>query len=138
MIEKSSHSMTHCICTDSFQILKPVTALLAIDVQNDFISGSLALKQCPAKQDGEAVVPVINKMLDEANFDLVVYSCDWHPANHISFIDCVQQRDIHHSSKVSGPALAPYALSTIDSFTVVNFPKSLQLVKVLTQVKSFW
>ena len=31
-------------------------ALLIVDVQNDFISGSLALKHSPAQEDGEEVV----------------------------------------------------------------------------------
>ena len=39
-------------------VLKPVCALLIIDVQNDFIDGSLSLKHCPAGQDGAAIVPV--------------------------------------------------------------------------------
>ena len=88
-----------------FQILRPVTALLIIDVQNDFITGSLALNSCPAQHDGGAVVPVINQMLDTAKFDLVVYSCDWHPPDHISFIDCVKQRELHHTSQVSSAYL---------------------------------
>jgi hypothetical protein len=38
-----------------FQIVRPVSALLIIDVQNDFISGSLAISNCVAGQDGEEV-----------------------------------------------------------------------------------
>ena len=37
------------------KIVRPVSAFLVIDVQNDFISGSLAITNCPAKQDGEEV-----------------------------------------------------------------------------------
>lgn len=37
------------------QIVRPVSALLVIDVQNDFISGSLAITNCPAGQNGEEV-----------------------------------------------------------------------------------
>jgi len=44
--------------------LLPRSALIIIDVQNDFIDGSLGLINCPAKQDGAEVVPVINEMLD--------------------------------------------------------------------------
>ena len=43
------------------QILAPKCALMIVDVQNDFISGSMALKNGPAQQDGEKVVPVINR-----------------------------------------------------------------------------
>ena len=37
------------------KIVRPISALLVIDVQNDFISGSLSIKNCPAEQDGEEV-----------------------------------------------------------------------------------
>ena len=37
---------------------------MIVDVQNDFISGSLAIINCPAKQDGEDVVEPINYLLD--------------------------------------------------------------------------
>jgi len=69
---------------------KPVHALLVVDVQNDFINGSLALRDCPAKQDGEEVVEVINRLRREAAemqrpFDVVACSLDWHPPHHCSF-----------------------------------------------------
>ena len=37
------------------QIVKPKSAIVIVDVQNDFISGSLAIKNCPAQQNGEDV-----------------------------------------------------------------------------------
>ena len=37
------------------KILKPRSALIVVDVQNDFISGSLAVINCPAAQNGEEV-----------------------------------------------------------------------------------
>jgi nicotinamidase/pyrazinamidase len=52
--------------------------LLVIDVQNDFCpGGSLAV------EDGDAVVPVINRIMPR--FDRVLATQDWHPANHVSF-----------------------------------------------------
>ncbi|XP_041359539.1 nicotinamidase-like [Gigantopelta aegis] len=82
-------------------VLNPVTALLVIDVQNDFINGSLALNGYPAGHDGYDVIPVINKMLGEIPFDVVMYSKDWHPPNHISFGENVKLRPLHETSKVS-------------------------------------
>jgi len=55
-------------------------ALLVIDVQNDFCPGGAL-----AVTDGDAVVPVINAMMDR--FDSVLYTQDWHPADHLSFAD---------------------------------------------------
>ena len=35
--------------------MRPRTAIIIVDVQNDFISGSLAISNCPAQQNGEEV-----------------------------------------------------------------------------------
>ena len=56
------------------QIVKPKSAFVIVDVQNDFISGSLAIKNCPAGQDGEEVVPPINTLLDTVPFTMHCYS----------------------------------------------------------------
>ncbi|HWC76871.1 MAG TPA: bifunctional nicotinamidase/pyrazinamidase [Blastocatellia bacterium] len=53
-------------------------ALVIIDVQNDFCpGGSLAVSE------GDQVVGVINSLIPE--FQFVVATQDWHPANHVSF-----------------------------------------------------
>lgn len=52
-------------------------ALLVIDMQNDFITGSLAVA------GSEGLIEKINKILDK--FPLIVYSQDSHPEDHISF-----------------------------------------------------
>ncbi|GGJ96699.1 bifunctional nicotinamidase/pyrazinamidase [Pseudomonas matsuisoli] len=54
------------------------SALLVIDVQNDFIPGGAL-----AVPDGDAVVPVINALA--GRFEHVVLTQDWHPAGHASF-----------------------------------------------------
>ncbi|MEM1431404.1 MAG: bifunctional nicotinamidase/pyrazinamidase [Pseudomonadota bacterium] len=54
------------------------TALIVIDVQNDFCAGGAL-----AVPDGDAVVPVINAML--AEYPVRVFTQDWHPARHSSF-----------------------------------------------------
>jgi len=64
---------------------RPSCALVVVDVQNDFIDGSLALINAPAGQDGAEVVPIINRLLERNCFKTVVYTQDWHPADHIGF-----------------------------------------------------
>jgi nicotinamidase/pyrazinamidase len=55
-----------------------MTALLLIDIQNDFCEhGALAVP------DGDAVIAVANELMP--HYDLVVATQDWHPANHGSF-----------------------------------------------------
>jgi nicotinamidase/pyrazinamidase len=64
-----------------------MNALIIVDVQNDFLpGGALAVK------NGDAVIPVINEL--QNNFDLVVATQDWHPADHESFASS------HHGKKV--------------------------------------
>lgn len=52
--------------------------LIIVDAQNDFMPGG-ALEV----RDGDRIVPVINKIIPE--FELVVATQDWHPAEHKSF-----------------------------------------------------
>ncbi len=53
-------------------------ALLVIDVQNDFCPGGAL-----AVPGGDEIVAPINAMMD--NFDAVILTQDWHPADHSSF-----------------------------------------------------
>lgn len=82
------------------QIVDPVSALVIVKMQNDFINGSVSLTGAPAKEDGADAIEPINLMLDTAPFKVVVYALDWLPANHIAFVDNVKNRKIHPSSKV--------------------------------------
>ena len=68
--------------------VNPVRCLIIVDVQNDFISGTLSIGACPAGQDGGAVVPVINSMRQKHDWDAVAISMDWHPQDHCSFAEC--------------------------------------------------
>jgi nicotinamidase/pyrazinamidase len=55
-------------------------ALIVVDVQNDFCEGG-ALEVPNANE----IIPVINKLTKSPYFDLVIFTKDWHPANHKSF-----------------------------------------------------
>ncbi|EDW38557.1 GL12667 [Drosophila persimilis] len=79
-------------------IVRPVNAFLIVDVQNDFISGSLDISNCSAQQQGHEILEPINKLLDTVDFDAVFYSLDWHPSDHVSFIDNVKMRAMDESS----------------------------------------
>lgn len=56
------------------------TALLMIDIQNDFCPGGAL-----AVADGDAIVPVVNRL--QEHFCVQVLTQDWHPADHSSFSD---------------------------------------------------
>ncbi|KAG9509593.1 pncA, partial [Fragariocoptes setiger] len=94
-------------------IFNPTRALIVVDVQNDFINGSLALSQGPAKQDGADVVPVINDIIDKYKFDCFVYTLDWHTEDHISFFDNLQKR--------SHDTIEPSTDTCVKMFDTVSF-----------------
>ena len=78
--------------------MQPCNALVIVDVQNDFIDGTLALRNCPAKHNASEVVPCINHLIDTVPFDVIVYTLDWHPADHCSFIENVHLRKLSENS----------------------------------------
>jgi len=55
-----------------------LNALILVDIQNDFVPGGAL----PVSEGGQ-IVPIVNRI--QAQFDLVVATQDWHPANHGSF-----------------------------------------------------
>lgn len=61
-------------------------ALLIIDLQNDFITGSLKVK------DGAKVVPICNQLMVDGGFDTIVLTQDWHPMNHSSFASSNEEK----------------------------------------------
>jgi len=89
-------------------------ALIVVDMQNDFLTGTLSLKDCPAKQDGVKVVSIINDIIKKNNWDLVVYTFDWHPNNHISFVTNAQKYVQHEKSEVSTTKAEIYDKITFD------------------------
>jgi len=58
------------------------TALVVVDVQNDFCPGGAL-----AVPDGDKVVPVLNKYIEkfEKAFAPIIFTRDWHPSDHSSF-----------------------------------------------------
>ena len=93
---------------------RPGTALLVVDVQNDFAdpAGSLYV------QDGEQVVPIINREIDRAQEAgvPVVYTKDWHPPETPHFakyggkwpVHCVRDTwgaEFHPDLKVVGEVI---------------------------------
>jgi nicotinamidase/pyrazinamidase len=55
-------------------------ALLLIDIQNGFCPGG----NLPVAE-GDRIVPIVNRLIEEGSYDLVAASQDWHPEHHGSF-----------------------------------------------------
>ena len=74
---------------------KDCSALVIVDVQNDFCpGGALAIP------DGDKVVPIINAVT--GRFNMVIATQDWHPADHLSFASQHPGREIMETVKVEG------------------------------------
>ncbi len=58
-----------------------IPALIVIDMQNDFVSGSLAV------QEGATIINKINTLIGIPSFKGRFASKDYHPSNHISFAE---------------------------------------------------
>ena len=56
------------------------SALIIIDVQNDFLPGGAL-----AVPNGDKVIPEIKKIIKTNNFDFTIMTKDFHPKDHISF-----------------------------------------------------
>lgn len=50
---------------------------------------------------GEEVVPVINRIIRDVRFDVIAYTYDWHPLDHISFYENRHMRTTAPESPVS-------------------------------------
>lgn len=56
------------------------TALLVIDVQNDFMEGGAL-----GIADASHILPVVNERIASQDYGLIVATQDMHPENHVSF-----------------------------------------------------
>lgn len=55
-----------------------MTCLILVDIQYDFLPGGAL-----AVPEGDQIIPVVNQL--QSQFDLIVATQDWHPADHQSF-----------------------------------------------------
>ncbi len=80
----------------------PTEALIVIDVQNDFCPGGAL-----AVAGGDEIVPQINDLMDD--FETVILTQDWHPADHTSFA-------------ANHPGAAPFSLTDMPYGPQVLWP----------------
>lgn len=80
--------------------------LVAVDLQNDFIDGSLAVP------GAGKVIPVIKEALGA--YDLVYFTLDWHAAGHCSFREQGSPWPVHCVHHTVGAALPVGLLDGVD------------------------
>ena len=77
----------HAPKSTATQSTTPKRLLLLVDVQYDFITGSLAVAGAPAVMDSLAAYIAGQP---QGTFDAIVMTADHHPADHSSFKDCIR------------------------------------------------
>ena len=70
-------------------------ALIIVDVQNDFLPGGALAVPC-----GDEIIKIINAICTQ--FDYVVATQDWHPANHGSFAANHPGRNLYEQIQLNG------------------------------------
>ena len=81
--------------------------LLVIDLQKDFIYGSLTVP------GATQVLPAINEVKDR--FDSVYFTLDWHPVNHCSFREQGGPWPVHCVAKTPGAEFHPELELPVDA-----------------------
>ena len=79
-------------------------ALLVVDMQVDFCEGGAL-----AAHDTESLIETVNALIDDyvKQGKLVIFSCDWHPADHCSFREQGGQWPVHCVAGTPGAEFHP-------------------------------
>lgn len=78
---------------------------MVVDLQNDFIDGSLAVP------GADAIVPEVKALVGD--YDRVIFTLDWHPGNHCSFKEQGGPWPAHCVSGSDGAQIAPGVLAAV-------------------------
>lgn len=100
-----------------------MTALLLIDIQNDFLpGGALAVPR------GHEIIQVVNEM--QPYFDLVVATQDWHPQNHKSFASQHAGKQVFDKINLNGLEQVLWPEHCIQGSTGAAFTPALDMNNV--------
>lgn len=105
-----------------------MTALLIVDLQNDFFPGGPM-----GVPKAEEILPVINDLLD-MEWDLVVASQDWHPESHGSFA-AVQGKPEGEMIKLKGVDQVLWPVHCVQKTTGAELVQRLKVERIDKVVK---
>ncbi len=97
-------------------------ALIIVDPQKCFCEGgSLAVP------DGDAVIEVMNRILEINSFDVIIITQDWHPANHKSFASNHEGKNIFDVIDLNGVQQTLWPDHGIENTDGVMFHSNLKV-----------
>lgn len=99
-------------------------ALILVDIQNDFCKGG-ALEVPFANE----ILPFVNKIIKENDYDLIVTTQDYHPKDHGSFASN-NNKEIGSMGELSGIPQVMWPEHCIEGTEGVEFHKDLDLSKL--------
>ena len=99
-----------CACQPSPKSSASKSLLLLVDVQYDFITGSLAVDGAPAVMDGLAEYIAAQP---RGKFEAIVMTADYHPADHSSFKDNGGIWPVHCVQNTEGASIYKSVLDAV-------------------------
>lgn len=97
-------------------------ALLVVDPQNDFMpNGNLAVN------DGDKIIPIINKLMKSDIYDLIIITKDWHPYNHKSFASQNPTTSLYDVIDLNGVEQVMWPDHCVEGTQGAEFHKDLDL-----------
>jgi nicotinamidase/pyrazinamidase len=93
-------------------------ALIIVDVQNDFCPGGAL-----GVPDGDKIIPIINRI--QGDYDLVVATKDWHPANHGSFAASHEGKQVQDIVRLGGLPQILWPVHCVQGTEGAEFVKEL-------------
>ena len=104
-------------------INKNTSALVMVDIQNDFCQGgSLAVPQ------GDAIVELANAL--QPHFDLVIATQDWHPQDHTSFAANHHDRKVGEVIELDGISQIMWPVHCVQNTTGAQFHPQLEVSRI--------
>lgn len=100
-------------------------ALLIVDVQNGFCPGG----NLPVPE-GDQVVPIINRLIEDGGYGHIVASQDWHPANHGSFASQHPGKAVFDMGELSGKPQIMWPDHCVQGTPDAAFHPALKMDKV--------
>jgi nicotinamidase/pyrazinamidase len=102
-----------------------MNTLILVDIQNDFLPGGAL----PVPQ-GNAIIPIANRLQEGGRFDLIVATQDWHPAGHGSFAANHPGRTVGEVIELNGLPQILWPVHCVQETRGASFTDGLATTKI--------